>query len=51
MTASQGAKVRSSKPGLRIKLVGCRSIDVVVVDVSSVDVSAEVAAEVAAEVV
>lgn len=42
---SQGAKVRSSKPGLRIKLVGCRSTDVVVVDSSSVDVSAEITAE------
>jgi len=38
--------VRSSKPGLRIRLVGCRSIDVVVVDISSVDISTEVAAEV-----
>lgn len=42
---SQGAKVGSSKPGLRIKLVGCRSTDVVVVDISSVDVSVEVASE------
>jgi uncharacterized protein YbcI len=44
--ASQGAKVESSKPGLRIKLVGCRLADVVVVDFSSFEVAAEVVAEV-----
>jgi hypothetical protein len=50
LSASQGAKVGSSKPGLRIKLVGCCLTDVVVVGASSVDVSTEAAAEVAAEV-